>query len=332
MSDAQALSQPTTTGAIDIRSRAAMWLVKRRDHAQWSDEDQAALDAWLAESPAHMIAYIRLEAAWGYADRLAALRDPRQRKVSELQAIRGSFSAARVAGALFAVAVLGVAGAIYLQRPTEKIYATQLGGHRIVTLADGTQVELNTDTVLRVAIDMNRRTVGLERGEAYFQVRHDASRPFVVTVGDRRVTDIGTKFLVRREIGRLEVAVMQGKVRFDTASNDQTSMHSMLLLPGTVAIATAKSVFVTKASSRALTDRLGWRRGVLVFENTTLADAAAEFNRYNDRKLIVADPAAASMTIGGTFPTSNVEDFTGLVQSVLGLRIDRRGTDIVISR
>jgi len=200
-----------------------------------------------------------------------------------------------------------------------------------LTLDDRTQIELNTDTAIRVLESPAERKIILDRGEAYFQVTHDAARPFVVLAGSGRVTDLGTKFLVRRDSARLEVAVMEGRARFDPESVGQHA-QAAILAPGDVAVATADIVSVKKAPQQALTNELGWRRGVLVFENATLADAAAELNRYNREKLVVADAAAARLRFGATLPTTDVEAFTDVAKDVLGLRVEKRGDQIVISR
>ena len=71
---------------------------------------------------------------------------------------------------------------------------------------------------------------------------------------------------------------------------------------------------------------------MLVFKHTTLADAAAEFNRYNREKLVIADPAAAKLTIDGTFPTNDVGAFTDAAQTIFGLQVKNHGDEIVISR
>ena len=89
---------------------------------------------------------------------------------------------------------------------------------------------------------------------------------------------------------------------------------------------------MTRKTMHELADKLGWRHGVLVFDHTTLGEAAAEFNRYNKNKLIVADQSAARMAIDGTFQADNVSDFTHLMQAVLELHIEKRGEDTVISR
>lgn len=122
----------------------------------------------------------------------------------------------------------------------------------------------------------------------------------------------------------------EGLVRLD-ATNGAAGARSNLLAVGDVAVATAQKTVVTRKPSQKLAEELGWRHGVLVLDNATLADAAAQFNRYNTRKLVVA-PGAARIAIGGTFPTNNIEAFTELAQDVLGLKVEERKDEILILR
>ena len=318
------MSASDGTNAMEIEARAAAWL-GRRDGEGWTDTEQAELDSWLAESWANRAAFWRLDHAWNYADRLTALR-PAPEKSDEPRARR--LPLARIAIALtIVVSALGVAGTLYPSRSGEHTYATALGGHELVTLDDGSRVELNTDTVLRTAMRGSSKIAWLDRGEAYFQIKHDASRPFVVIAGNRRVTDLGTKFLVRRDANRLKVAVVEGRVRLDGEGQ-----RTALLTQGDIATVAPNALSVARNSAEALGNQLGWRQGLLVFKRNSLADVAAEFNRYNRRKLIVADSAAARLTIDGTFRANNVEAFTDIAQDILGLRADRRADEIVISR
>jgi transmembrane sensor len=314
------MSEPCTS-AMELEATAARWL-ERRDREDWSQDDQAKLDAWL-EAPAQRLAYLRLYAAWNYADRLAALRRagaerPPSRKPSNVLIVQ-------IAAAALAVALLGAFAARFVERPKLRTYETAIGAHELVSFADGSKIELNTNTTIRTRMTTGQRTVWLDRGEAYFQVRHDPAHPFTVIAGNRRVTDLGTDFLVRRDEARLEVAVVRGAVRYDAAR------RTAMLKPGDVVTASGNAMSQKKEPLRQLLRQLSWRRGVLVFDNTTLADAAEEFNRYNREKLIVTDPAAAKLTIGGTFPAGDVSAFTDVAQDVLGLRVERRGSDIVIS-
>ena len=315
--------------AKNIRAEASAWVLKHRDSGAWSEEDQAALDAWLARSPQHMVAYLRLDAVWNKADRLVALRGstseapPARRGISPLMF--------RIAAAIAVAAVVGTASIAYLAKPHDRVFTTPVGGREVVSFSDGSRIELNTDTAIRTRMTTSERVVWLERGEAYFQVEHDAAQPFIVMVGDHRITDLGTKFLVRRDTGSLEVAVVQGRVRFDSPAM-RTPLKPALLAKGDMVRATASTIFITHENAAITQRELSWRRGVLVFDKTTLADAASEFNRYNRDKLIIADPAVASMTIDGTFPVNNVRLFAQVVHDVLGLRVESRADESVILR
>lgn len=312
------------SAAMDVEECASLWL-QRRYFWNWSEADQAELDAWLAASLAHRVAYIRLETAWKRTKRLAALKAPAN---AQRTTAHRSLS---IKAAGVAVIVLFVAcGALFLSASREQTYATAIGGHRTIALDDGSQIELSTDTVLRVAMKADRRIAWLDKGEAYFQIRHDAAHPFVVMIGDRRVTDLGTKFFIRRDTERLEVALVEGRVRFDAAGGN--GQPPAMLKPGDEVVATANTIFVTRQSQKKLTSELGWRHGVLMFDNTTLADAAAEFNRYNRLKLLIADPMVARLTIDGTFPTGDVQAFTAVAQHILGLHTAHYGDEVVISR
>jgi transmembrane sensor len=319
----------SAASAKDIDSQAATWL-ERRDDQAWSEQDQAALDAWLAEALAHRVAYWRIKAAWGRADRLVVLRSA----ASDVPAPRGRFIPPvllKIAAVFVVVAMAGALAANMVSRPTDRVFTTPIGGHEIVRFADGSQVELNTDTILRARMTTDQRVIWLEKGEAYFQVKHDALHPLIVMVDNHRVTDLGTKFLVRHDTARLEVAVLEGRVWFDVPDG-RMQPPSLPLAPGQVAIASGRQVSVERKSMRTLTNELGWRRGVLVFRDTTLAEAAAEFNRYNRQKLSVPDPAVGFIKIGGIFEATNVGAFTEVAEDVLGLRVKDHGSEIVISR
>ncbi len=310
-----------------VRAAAAEWLAKR-DRGHWSAEDQSALDAWLAESTSHTVAYWRLDAAWNRTDRLGALR---QQKVEAMAAKRAPVwpLVFRTAAALVLVTILGLAGTQFLHKhaDTTRSYATRIGGRETIAFADGSKIELNTDTAIRARMTSAERTIWLDRGEAWFDVRHDPAHPFVVYAAGRRITDLGTKFLVRRNAKTLEVALVKGSVRVGEGHG-----ASRLLKPGDVAVASAESMVITKKSAHELSNELSWRHGVLVFDNASLADVAAELNRYNRQKLVIADEDAAKLAVVGSFRTDDVQGFTDIVRAVFKLHVENEGTRIVISR
>ena len=313
--------------ANKIEALAALWL--RRRHWNLSAVEHAELDTWLAASAAHRVAFWRLEAAWGRTERLAALRtktvdEPVTARVWKIS----SFLSKAMAGAV-AIVLVGFGAAWWLLRPVAHTYSTALGGHETISLPDGSIAELNTSTTLHVAINAAARAVLLEKGEVYFQVRHDAARPFTVEAGGYRITDLGTNFVVRND-GQLKVTLLKGRVRLDSFASPRSA--PIFLAPGEEFMANAAMQSVTRKSAEELSAELGWKQGALVFQNTSLADAAAEFNRYNSKKLIIADMGAARRTIGASFPANNVDLFAHMARDVLRLHVEDRGDEIVISR
>jgi len=310
--------------ASSIEWKAADWL-QRRQFWNWSADDQAQLDAWLAESSAHRVAFLRLKSGYAHTERLVALR-----RANSEQEPRSHARWFQAVAALVAVAAIGAGGALYFQKSEGVTYATPVGGRQTLTLADGTRIELNTDTVLKLNKARGIRSVTLVRGEAYFQVQHDAARPFVVETAGHTITDLGTKFTVRAEPGRIEVRLVEGKARLD-ATDTIRPQPSMLLKPGDVAVATATAMSVKRESMNKLSDDLGWRRGLIVFRDTTLAEAAAKLNRYNTNKLVI-DARAARLKINGTFRADDAQTFAQMARDVFGLRITTTADNTRLSR
>lgn len=319
------------SGAAEIEDRAARWLIRRED-ADWSSAEQAALDAWLAESMAHKAAFWRLEHGWRQADRIGALGD------DFAEAHRASRSApwwarAAIAASFAAVVGFGVTkSGLAPDKPVataDATFVTPVGGRRVVPLSDGSKVELNTGTVLRTVVTTQGRDVWLDRGEAYFEVARAAGRPFVVHAGSRTVTVLGTKFSVRRDGGKVTVSVVEGKVRVD--DTQARTVPAAVMTAGDVAIARGASTLLTARSEERVENALAWRGGMLTFDQTTLSEAAAEFNRYNDRQIEIVDPETANIRIGGTFQASNVDAFVRLLSDAYGLKIESDAVIIKIS-
>ena len=314
--------------AETLAKQAAVW-IERRDFGDWGEEDRAGFKTWLAQSPAHRVAFLRADARWGRTEMLGALRPFRAEDTQSTTPRRSRIPFAGISAALALVALTGASAAFYLTMPRETTYATPIGGHKTIALADGSRVELNTNTVLRIG-GRDSRTVSLVSGEAYFQIKHDPVHPFVVTAAAHRVIDLGTKFLVRNDADRLTVSLMEGRASIQSDGADQT--HSTVLAPGDVVVATGNKMSVTRKPALELAHEVGWRQGVLVFDNTTLADAAAELNRYNRQKIVIADASVAKLAIVGTFPENDVEAVADAAKEVFGLQVQNRKDAIVISR
>jgi len=309
------------TKAQDADTSAAAWLDKR-DRGGWTEEDEAAFEAWLNEESIHRIAYWRVEEAWDRTQRLAALN----LRTAWRQSKSPSFF--RIAAVLTLVAAAAAASWIYYARPKGVTYATSIGGRETIMLADGTSIELNTNSAVHVLDTTAERKVWLEKGEAFFKVTHDAKRPLTVYAGERRITDLGTQFDVRRETGRLEVAVVEGRVRFEA----DKAQSARVLTRGDVALATPVKTVMSRRAESELARELSWRRGVLVFDNTPLAEAVRQLNRYNQTRLVVADSAIGQLPITGTLSATEPMEFLRMVQTVFGLHEQKVNGAIVISR
>lgn len=307
------------SNAEQIETAAADWLA-RRDNGQWTEQEQRALDEWLRAATAHRIAYLRLNSAWRGADRLAeaAAEAPKHQRWER-------FSPRRIAAGL-ALAGAAALFAGYYSSPAPQNYATAVGENRTLALADGSRLTLNTATRVRTEVGAGKRKVWLDGGEAYFDIAHDAAHPFVVQAGASRITVLGTRFVVRRDGDAVKVAVAEGKVRVEQAG------RQVLLLANDTALSDARQIATSSKTPAQLKQLLGWREGRLVMDQLTLAQAAGEFNRYNRRQLVIADPALSGMLIGGSFAPENVDGFARLLQQGFGLRVDNRDDKIIISR
>jgi transmembrane sensor len=312
-----------------MKKRAANWL-QRADGSDWNEKDQADLESWLSESPANRVAYWRVKSAWERAHRLRVLQSVTHERVEAGAERPWRRFPVRTVAALGLFSLLGI-GAVFLSSGArQQTFSTAVGGHEIISLADGTQIELNTDTLLRTKFGARERTVTLDKGEAYFKVAHDVRRPFAVIAGEAKITDLGTKFVVRRDPGNIEVALIEGRAEFNALN--EVAGRPILLAPGDVIKRYGHAIHLQRKSKEELTDELGWRRGVLIFSHATLADAAAEFNRYNSHKIVIADPAVAQIAIGGTFEADKLGTFAQLARRLLGLHVETRGDEVVISR
>ena len=322
----------------EIEARAADWIAERdRSGGHLPADRQAALDAWLNESTAQRVAFLRLDQVWQRADRLRALhassaapapsaRPPRRFGAgwwAQTPSLRRT-----MAGMSLAVVAL-VAGVNFSDwaRQGAQSYATERGQRSSITLADGSRLTLNTATRLRTAVTPQQRQVWLDNGEAFFDIAHDPQRPFVIHAGKQTVTVLGTKFSLCREGEHLRVAVLEGRVQVQGEEQSRPT----LLTRDHAALADAGNVLVTPRSPQQINASLGWLQGKLVFDEVSLAEAARQFNRYGDKQLVIKDPVAARIGIGGVFDAGNVEAFARLLHAGFGLEVEVKGQQIEVS-
>lgn len=323
------MSGDTEGTAYAIQMRASRWVVEQQLADDWSVDNQACLDAWLNKSSSHAVAYWRAKHAWSRTNRVAALRSPSVGSWSVKMRPQARNTMLRVAAVLGSLAVLGVSASVFFGTPKYVTYETPIGGRKILTLADGSRIELNTNTALRLSVDRNKREAVLDRGEAYFEIKHDPENPFVIDVQGRKIVDVGTKFVVRGEAGHLEISMMEGAVTLSAPRNSSDPPSE--LTAGDIAVATTTSTVINKPSPHVIADAASWRQGMLVFRQTTFADAVAEFNRYNDSQMVVVGESAGTLKIDGKFRTHDVKTFAEVAQDVLHLHVRKIGDKTVLS-
>lgn len=306
-----------------IEAQTADWLA--RIDRGLDDEGAAAFELWKAASTERRITFLRLQAVWKRADRLAALRRPQEAAQPPSHRLRW---VAAIAAVLVICAGFGLRY-LELGKTAEQQFETAVGTQRSVKLADGTHVELNTDTLIHASMAPGTRTVRLDRGQAYFEVVHDARRPFVVIAGNHRITDLGTKFSVFRDGDRVKVVVKEGQVRVDLIVPNPSSAP-VVAERNMVVLARNGESLVTVKPPQEINNAMLWRSGLLVFSQETLADVVEDINRYNVRKIEVVGPAR-DIRIGGSFRSDNIEGFEQLLRDGFGLKIVEADNKIIIS-
>lgn len=305
-----------------IEADAAGWLA--RVDRGLTGEEEAMFARWKAADIEHRIIFLQLQAMWQQADRLGGMRQPMP---SFRVPRRWLLKAAALAAVLLMCVSLGLG---YRARtiPPQR-FETAVGAQRSLNLPDGTHVELNTDTVIHASMTSKTRMVTLDRGQAYFEVVHDENHPFVVLAGNRRITDLGTKFTVRRDGDRVDVVVKEGEVRVELVGDDQVSAP-VVAERNMVVIARRNETLVAVKPAHEIDKAMLWRSGMLSFNQEPLAAVAEDINRYNARKMEVVGPAR-EIRIGGSFRSDNIEGFTQLLRDGFGLKVVETNDKIVIS-
>ena len=296
----------TTIEQEPVERTAARWFARHRS-GELSEAEGRELQLWLDADPAHAVAFARVEAAWERAERLKAMPHAAEEPV---------FQVTRRMAAGLAVGVLGLGAAGGWLMTRNPVEITARGERRTVSLPDGSRVELNTDSRIAIAYSETRRDIVLTRGEALFEVAKDPARPVVVQAGEAQVRAVGTAFNIRMREKVVELTVTEGVVAVD----ERAAAAPRQVSEGKGAVIATGAVAEVNLDPEVLRRRLLWRDGVVEFEGDTLEQAATEFNRYNDRRLVVADPQVASIRVGGRFGTHEVDRFLVALQAGFPVR------------
>jgi transmembrane sensor len=314
-----------------IRKQAAWWVMELH-----SPDRNAALEEkvrhWIAQDPRHAAAFELATEAWQQSGELPA-NLPGCTIGATAKRARPRVSAPALAG-MAALCAAGIA-AVYLLR--DGTLVTGPGEQRTVELTDGTQVSLNANSRVVIQYDDRVRKVALIRGEALFNVIKHQVRPFVVIIGDRKVIAMGTSFEVRREDpagSAFAVTLVEGRVAIEPISwPDALPSESLaglkLLNPGERLRFDGKTT--EKKDSPAIERVTAWQRGQLIFDDTSLSEAAAEFNRYGAHKLVIDGAELGKLRVGGVFKISDPASFALAMANTYHVRILHPGHTTVLT-
>ena len=288
------------------------------------------------------------------------------------------------------VAVLMILACVFaLLQLSAPVYATALGEQRSIQFEDGSTVELNSRSRIRVKYSKQERAVELIEGQALFHVAHNTSRPFIVAVGATRVRAVGTQFDVYRKSSGTVVTVVEGRVAVYSASQSPlagnaskvpqvpsadtlpessgstadlspfaaprarkslptsttgtapppaeetgrqglTSDASLMVAAGEQVTVTADAAQLTANANIA--SATAWREREIVFESATLSDVAEEFNRYNQRQLVIKDPALYGFHISGIFSSTDPDSLIRFLRQRPGVIVTEMNGEIRIER
>ena len=279
--------------------------------------DQTLLKQWREQDPRHAQAYRDMEAMWSIAQatpdaafqaRLAQNTRPRAPQWGRRAFIAGLGSAcAAVAG----VAVLGPQRWLESEQYAQR-YVSRKGERLEQTLPDGSLISLNTDSAVHVSFYQSERRVVLEKGEAFFQVRSEADRPFNVDAGQAVIRVTGTRFNVRRETDTVDVAVESGSVRVESGPW-WNSAHYKLAGEQGVRLGSDQQASV---QSRNMVQALAWRQGRAIFDAEPLEHIVAEFNRYKEPGIVLHSPSLRGLRVTGVFDVNDPQAFLEVLPSL----------------
>jgi transmembrane sensor len=301
-----------------IDNEAFEW-VARKFARGLGDSESGEFDTWYAADSRHKGAYVRAMAIYN-AINLATVP---QSLAPELPDLTEKHAPSRrgflMYGAMAACLVATVGTVSFSALHQDKVLTTAKGEFRKVPLQDKSIATINSGSQIEVEFTANRRKINLRKGEAWFEVAKDKSKPFIVEAGDARIRAVGTAFSVRRFANGTEVLVTEGTV--EVWSRGRTAQRRQLTAGESAFLAQeASAISVTRQPSE-VNRKLAWREGNLILKNQTLNDAVADFNRYSPRTIVIVDASLREKRLFGQYKLDAPELFAKDVSTVLDVPI-----------
>ena len=317
--------------AHQIDAEAAEWAA-RMDRGPLEPEQDKQFYAWLNGDVRCTGAYGRMRAIALASERARALGpdfDPAAFHAAS------SFPRRRVLqlGGAIAASLLVAAGGTWEMLRHRGRFATGKGETKVLALKDGSVVTLNTASEIQVNYTDTMRGVELLQGEALFDVARNKTRPFVVAAGDTNVRAVGTSFTVRRlEAAPVQVLVREGVVEVFKPASDAAPVRVSANTMAEASSVQGEAIAARPLPPAQLQRQLAWQTGQIAFEGETLAQAAAEFARYSDTKIVIDDPALAREEITGLFKTTDPVGFAKKTAISLNLHASIGEGEVRLSR
>lgn len=312
--------------AADIEAAAASWVL-RLDRSPNDAKLKADLEAWMKDDKRRRGAFLQAEAAWAMLDQMPwPAREESLPHPSVIRAVTKAPHRRQMLLGGLGLAVAAGAGFWALSRP-DASYATVIGEIRKIPLPDGSMVAVNTASKISVLMQASERRVRIDSGEAWFEIAHDTARPFVVEAGHLRVQAAGTAFSVRRLEGGEEILVSDGAVEASVRGLDPARVSA-----GEVAMTTSGVLSIQKLGLEDIGRKLAWREGNIDLAGDTLLEAVGEFNRHNQRQLVITDHTLSDRRLYGVFHANDPEAFAKAVAVSLAAPVAVQTDRIEIGR
>jgi transmembrane sensor len=315
--------------AREIDAEAADWTACA-DRGPLSAEQEQAFQAWAAQDARCLGAFGRMRALALSTERARALGP--DFNPADFAPSRSRRDVLRVGSAIAATALVGAIGGWQLLSRQGR-FRTGKGEVKVVALQDGSVVTLTTASEIRVRFSDRLRSVELVRGEALFDVAKNRARPFVVAAGDTRVRVVGTSFSVRHiDTAPVQVLVREGIVEVFKPTQVETQPVRIFANTRAVAPTDNADIAARPIPAAELHREMAWQVGQLAFEGQTLAEAAAEFSRYSDTRIIIEDPELAHEEIAGLFRANDPVGFAETIAVSLNARAEIGEGEVRLSR
>lgn len=303
----------------EIRAEAAAWLA--RLHAEDRDgADEAAFRAWLAASPEHASAFEAVDRTWSDVGGLTDLR-------TDFRRVRRPRSVVSRRALLAGVGLLAVAGGsgLFWRSASAKVYETDVGEQKHVSLDDGSQLFLDAQTRISVSFSETARTVDMQYGRANFRVVPDPARPFIVEAAEHKIVATRCNFDVRCEDGKVQVVLIHGEADVKPAAAG--GGEGERLQAGDRLVASNE---VEKRDKPEMSHVLAWQTGYEMFDKEDLAQVVGEMNRYSTAKLAV-EPAVAGLKVSGMYRVGDNAAFARALSKLLPINVRQVGDTLILT-